>query len=98
MNAALEGGELVDLFGDLYGEFASWAKDQNLDAVSLRIDQLYRWNGEGSRFTRAGLGLADDIVAGENEWNRFGLDRRRLFVPKLIDRFEQNFGQTKFGK
>jgi len=38
--------------------------------------------------TRASLGLADDIVAGENEWNRFGLDGRRLFVPKLIDRFE----------
>jgi hypothetical protein len=62
-DAAFEQGQLVDLLGDLHGQFAGRAQDQHLDGVLLRVGHLDRRDGKGGGLAGAGLGLADHILA-----------------------------------
>ena len=50
VNAAGKERELVDLLGNLDGQFAGRAKDQDLDGLLAGIDDLDGWDGEGGGF------------------------------------------------
>ena len=85
MKAALEGGQFEDLFRDLHSEFPSGAKDQNLDRVQMWLREFNGWNPEGGSFSGAGLRLADNVMPGKNDRDRFCLNRRGLFVAESVD-------------
>lgn len=91
VDAAFEEGKFVDFFSNLNGEFAGWAEDDGLDGAEVWIDFFDGRDGEGGGFAGAGLGLADDVAAGEERGDGFGLDGRSFFEAELVDGF-QKFG------
>lgn len=87
VDAAFEEGKFVDFFGDLDSEFARGAEDDGLDGAEVGIDFFDGGDGEGGGFAGAGLGLADDVAAGEEHGDGFGLDGRSFFEAELVDGF-----------
>ena len=95
MNAALEERQLMDFLGNLHGQFARGAKDEDLHGALPRIDFFDGGNGEGGRFAGARLRLADDVAALHEERDGFGLDGRGLFEAEFIDGLQQFCGKAK---
>ena len=91
VDAAFEEEEFVDFLGDLDGEFAGGAEDEGLHGALAGFDFFNGGDGEGSGFAGAGLGLADDVVAGHEDGDGFGLDGGGFFVAQLVDGL-QHFG------
>jgi hypothetical protein len=50
---------------DLLGQLAGGGEDKSLAGLDRGVDLLEGGDGEGSGFTRTGLGLRNDIVACE---------------------------------
>ena len=74
---------------DLRREFASGGEDERLGLSDGDVDGLQHGDGEGGSFTRAGLGLGDDIATLGYRKNSTLLDRGGLFkictVPCVRD-------------
>jgi hypothetical protein len=98
VDAALEEGEFVDFFGDLDGEFASGAEDNDLDGAERRVHFLDGGDSEGRGLAGARLGLADDISTGKEHGDGFGLNGRSLLEAEFINGLEQFGGNAQFGK
>src|SRR5690606_23659234 len=69
------GGEQVDVFVDLHGELTGRYDDERLDArLRVQPETLYDGDAETEGLASAGLGLADDVLAGEAEGDGLFLD------------------------
>ena len=64
----------------------------------MGIDFFNGRHAERGGFAGAGLGLADDIAAGQQHWDGFGLNRRGLLKAQFIDGFQQFGGKAQFRK
>ena len=93
-----EPGEVPQSGLDLGGEFAGRFKDQHAGLGPVLAELGQDRQGESGRFARAGLGTADDILAGHNERNGAKLDGRRLDIAHGFDAIEHGRGKTKFAK
>ena len=80
---------LVQRLGDLDRQLARRGQDQRLDRALLGIDGLDDRQPEGGRLAGAGLRLGDHVAAGEQDRDDLDLDRRRLLVADVLDRFQQ---------
>jgi hypothetical protein len=81
---------------DLRREFAGGGEDERLGLSDGDIDGLQHGDGEGGRFTRAGLGLRDDIPTLCYREDRTLLNRGGLFkictVPRVRERDRKERG------
>ncbi len=73
-------------FGDLQGQLTGGCEHQGLRGLA-RLIIVENRQGEGGGFAGAGLGLADDVDAGEHERNHARLNRRWRRVAELGQRF-----------
>jgi hypothetical protein len=96
MQAALE--ECQHFLRNLNCELASRTQDQYLHSALTRINFLDRRNGEGRRFARPGLRLADNISSGHQNWNGAGLYRCGLFKTQFVDCFQYFSREAQLGK
>ena len=87
-HAALEKRELRNFFRDLHGELARRAKDQHLRRAETGVDHLNRRNAERGGLAGAGLRLADDVRAFEQDGNGRGLNGRSFFKAHPLDRLQ----------
>ena len=77
----------------LDAELARWREHERLHLLVVGVDVLEQRQAEGGRLARAGLGLADHVVALQELGNRLLLDRGRRLVAEVIQRVEQGLGQ-----
>jgi hypothetical protein len=95
----VEAGHVVGVFlqglGDLDRQFARRRQDQGLRHGALEVDLLQQRQGKGGGLAGAGLGLAEQVVAGQQHGDAGGLDRRRSFVADVGKRLEQWFGKPE---
>ena len=72
-------GEHVDVFVDLHAQLARRHDDERLDAVrGVGPEPLDDGDAEAEGLAGAGLGLADDVLAGEAEGDGLLLDGERV--------------------
>ena len=98
MNAALVDREFVNLIRDLHGQLAGGAHNQNLNRSVLRRTNFNCRNCKGRRLSRAGLRLADHIVALHQNRNRRALDGRCLLEPQVRHRLQNLWRQAQVRK
>ena len=63
-----------------------------------RVDHLQRRQCERSGLAGAGRGLAEEVLAGEEQRDGLALDRGRLFVAEVVERSEQFVAQPEVGE
>jgi hypothetical protein len=82
--AAVDGGDLGaavgcrehEIFGHLHTQLAGRHDDESLDAgLGVEAERLEEGESEAERLARSGLGLSDDVLAGEPHGDRLHLDR-----------------------
>ena len=73
-------GVLLKGFGDLDGELARRREHDRLGLAALEVDLGQDRQSERGGLAGAGLGLAEEVAAGEQLGNRRGLNRRRRLV------------------
>ncbi len=67
-------GVSTDRFRNLQGEFAGRRKNENLRVLFPEVEAAQQWQGKGCRFACAGLGLAKQILPGQQGWDAASLD------------------------
>ena len=83
---ASAGSDMNKFLGGLHGQLARRDEDDGLHALFRRLDLLEYRQPESRRFTRAGLGLRDDVVLSrEQTGNRKSLDGGGCFEPFCLD-------------
>ena len=82
--------DLADLFGDLDAQFPRRGHDKRLYMAVFFIQGLDDGNAEGCGFTRARLGLPDDVLPCKGQRDGALLDRGRFFEPHIFQG-RQNF-------
>ena len=97
-DALFEGGELGNFLGDLHGEFARGAEDQDLRRAETGIDFFDGGERERGGLAGASLRLADHIGAGQEGGDGLGLDVGGFLVAHLRDGLEEFRRQAEFGK
>jgi hypothetical protein len=80
LDVFLEAGQAADFLGHLIGQFARRAQHQRLDREQLRVQFGQQWQSEGCSLAATGLGLGDQVVAGQRQRQAGGLDGRHLQV------------------
>ena len=98
MEAALEERQLVDLLGNLDGQFARGAEDEHLGVAPGHIHFFDGRRGERHRLARPGLRLAGHILALHQEGDGLRLDGRGLLEAELADGLQQFGRQAQFRK
>jgi hypothetical protein len=76
-------GVALEGLGHLDGELAGGGEDEHLRVALVDVDLVEGGQGEGGGLAGAGLGLAQDVVAGKEVRDAGGLDGRRGFVADL---------------
>jgi hypothetical protein len=65
-----------EVLGHLHAQLAGRHHDERLDAgLGVEAERLQEGESETERLARSGLGLADDVLAGESHRDRLHLDR-----------------------
>ena len=86
-------------FADLDGELSGRDDDERLGhGRRVRRDRLDDGEGERRRFAGAGGGLAEQVDAGQQLGDRFGLDGRGLFVAEFDQAGEELLSETERGE
>ena len=75
------GGQLRGLSSHLLAQFASRGEDNRLDFGQRVVDRLQDGDDERRRFSGAGAGLPDTVLARDRERNELGLNRCGVRVP-----------------
>ena len=88
----------MNFFTYLYREFAGGAEDQRLRQPLLEIELREQRQREGGGLAGAGVGEAEDVLAGQGDRNRHRLDGRGTFEAKGLDGGEKLGGQAEFGE
>ena len=82
---------LLEIFGNLRGQFARRLQDQRpghpraAPPLGQNVDHRQH---EARRLAGSGLRHTDNIAHHQHGWNRIGLNRGRLGIAGLIDRFQ----------
>jgi hypothetical protein len=84
--------------GDLDAQLARRRQHERLDILVGRVGELEHGQAEGRRLARAGLSLADDVAALEQQRDRLLLDRAGRLVAHIAERGEDRLGQPEFGE
>ena len=87
-------GKFFTCSGDLDSQLAGWGQNQHLRFTQSRIQAGQKGQCKRSRFTCAGLCLAQKIVSIQQQRDGLRLNRRRLLEALTGDRSEQNLGQA----
>ena len=87
-------GKFFTRSGNLNSQLAGWGQDQHLRFTQRRIETGQKGQCKRSRFTCAGLCLAQKIVSIQQQRDGLRLNRRRLLEALTGDRSEQNLGQA----
>ena len=77
LEPGLAPAELPDVTRHLRAELSRGAQDQRLGPAVVAFQVMQEGQGEGSRLAASGRGLADQILAGEQQGDGARLDRRR---------------------
>ena len=88
----------VNGFGHLHGQLACRHEHETARRAApggRGGETLDDWQSEGGRFACAGRGLRHDVAAFDQQRNGFALDRRRLLIAQLRDRFDERLGQAE---
>jgi hypothetical protein len=86
----------LECFGHLDRKLARRHQYQRLRRLLLDIDTRQDRQGEGGGLARAGLGLAQDVGAGQQCGDGGGLDRRGGFIAHCRDGLEDGVGEAQF--
>ena len=76
--------QAADFLAHLVGQFARRAEHQRLHRKAARIQPGQQAQRKRGRLAAAGLGLGDQVVAGQRQRQAGGLDRRHLQVAELF--------------
>ena len=87
MEAGHVAGVALQRLGDLDRQFARRRQHQRLRLGQLDVDLFHQRQGEGGGLAGAGLRLADQVAAVEQDGDAFGLDGRGGFVTDFVERF-----------
>ncbi len=111
LDAAVDGGDRqahalgIDLeaVGDLRSQFARRRQDEATHALGGRNDAvgqdvLQDRQGEGRRLAGAGLGDAQQVMAGQQVRNGLGLDRGRGLIAFTLEGHQDRRAQAQIGK
>ncbi|MOA04342.1 hypothetical protein D3C78_1238910 [compost metagenome] len=88
----------ADFLGHLVGQFAGRAQHQRLAAEVALIERRQQAEGEGGGLAAAGLGLGDQVVTGEDQWQALRLDRCHLPVANGVQTGKKAGGQWQGGE
>ena len=91
-------GVALQRLGNLDRQFARRRQDQRLRLGQFDVDLFHQGQGEGCGLAGAGLRLADQVAALQQDGDAFGLDGRWGFVTDFTERFQKPFAQAKLGK
>jgi len=91
-------GQLLELAGDLYGEFARRHEDDRLrrGAFAAVVERLEDRDRERRGLAGAGPRLTEHVAAGQRDGDHARLDGRRRLVADLVERGEHLVGQAEF--
>jgi len=90
---------LLEGVGDLEGQFPGRGEDEDLRVNRLLGFEVHQQRqGEGGSLAGPGLGLADDVAAGEHMGNHPALDRCRAFIPGIFEGLEQGAAELEVGE
>ena len=98
LEARHEVGVFLEGFGDLDGELARRREHQHLGLVELGIDARQQRQREGCGLAGTGLGLAQHVLAFEQQRDTGGLDGGRVFVADRTEGTQQRLWQAEVGK
>src|SRR5439155_420339 len=88
----------LDFLGDLAAELARGHEHDRLHHVAARIETLDNRQAERGRLARAGVRLADAILAGEQRGHASGLDGHRLPVAGFPYRALRRLAELQVAK
>ena len=86
-------------FLDLRSKLACWLKDQrawHARPCAARFQTRQHGQSEGGGFSRAGLGNAENVAAGQSVGNGLFLDRRGIGVARGYNGLEDFLAQAEF--
>jgi hypothetical protein len=95
LDVLLEAGEAADLLAHLLGQLAGRAQHHRLHREVARVEALQQRQAEGGGLAAAGLGLGDEVVAGQRHRQAGGLDRRHLVVAEAGQVGQHRGGQAE---
>jgi hypothetical protein len=83
LDVVLAARQAADFLRHLVGQLARRAQHQRLHREAARIELGQQAQGKGRRLAAAGLGLRDQVLAGQRRRQARRLDRRHRMVAKL---------------
>ena len=86
-----------NLLGDLVGQFAGGAQHQGLHRQAPRVQVGQQRQAEGCGLAAAGLGLRDQVFAGQGQGQAGGLDRGHPGIAQL-PQVGQHMGRQRQGR
>ena len=92
--------EAVEGFAHLQTEFARGRKNEHERQVGFLADDvaLEKRQRKGGRLASAGRGHAENVAAGKESGDGFGLNRGRFFKTELRDGVDDRRGESEIGK
>ena len=90
-------GKLFQSLGDLVGQLPRRFQNESAESAGL-FQVLKNGQGEGGSFAGAGLGGADQVLAGEGDGDRLSLNRSGFLEAKLFHGLEDRGSQLERGK
>ena len=91
-------GVFLECFGHLDGELARRRKDQRLRGAQLHVDLREDGQRERRGLARAGLCLAEQVGATEDDRDGLGLDGSGGLVAHLFQSGDDGVVEPKLGK
>ena len=91
-------GQAAQFLGHLVGQFACRAQHQRLHREAARVQVGQQRQAEGGGLAAAGLGLGDQVMAGQRQRQAGGLDRRHRVVAQLLQVLQRGRRQRQAGE
>jgi hypothetical protein len=83
LDVVFKARQAADFLRDLIGQFARRAEHHGLHGKAARVEVGEQGQRKGRRLAAAGLGLSDQVVAGQRDRQAGGLNRRHRQVFEL---------------
>ena len=95
LDVGLEARQPADLLAHLVGQLARGAQHHRLHREAARVEPAQHRQRKGGGLAAAGLGLGDEVVAGQRQRQAGSLDRRHREVFELLQVLEQCRGERQ---